>query len=113
MSRLPARWTPHTVKVKPCTGIGGDGPVYGEQYTLSPETNTGVYVEDVRELVRDDTGAEVVSSTRIAMSFEDAPPEKSLITVWVGTPFEREALAVRVSRHQHPNFPGYAEVRLT
>jgi hypothetical protein len=93
--------------------VAGAGPIYGETYELRPQDGRGVYVEDVREVVLDADGAEVVSSTRVAMNFEDAPPEKSLITVWLGTEFEREAMAVKVSRHAHPNWPGYAEVRLT
>lgn len=112
MNRLPARWTPHTVAVRPFAGIGGSGPIYGETYTLSPADGRGVYLEDAREVVLDSDGTEVVSSTRFFCNFEDAPPEKSRVTVWVGTPFEREAPVVRVARFSHPEFPGYAEVRL-
>lgn len=113
MRRLPSRWTPHRVTVRPFRGVGGAGPIYGVPYDLSPDTGTGVYLEDARDVVIDADGTEVVSSTRFFCSFEDAPPEKSLVTVWVGTPFEREAPVVRVGRFEHPNWPGYAEVRLT
>lgn len=112
MRRLPARWTPHTVLVRPLQAVGGTGPIYGEQYSLSPEDGRGVYVEDAREVVLDAEGAEVVSSTRFFCSLEDAPPEESMVTVWVGMPFEREASVVRVARYEHPEFPAYAEVRL-
>ena len=105
--RLPVRWTPHSVLVRPFLGVGGAGPIYGPQHTLQH-----VYVEDAREVVLDSEGTEVVSSTRFFCNFDDAPTEKSLVTVWVGTPFEREAPAVRVARYQHPNWPGFAEVRL-
>ena len=107
MMRLPVHWTPHSVLVRPFLGVGGAGPIYGPQYTLQH-----VYVEDAREVVLDSEGTEVVSSTRFFCNFDDAPAEKSLVTVWVGTPFEREAPAVRVARYQHPNWPGFAEVRL-
>lgn len=113
MKRLPARWTPHTVIVRPFRGVGGAGPIYGDQYPLRPEDGRGVYLEDAREVVLDSDGTEVVSSTRFFCNFDDAPPEKSRVTVWVGTPFEREAPVVRVARFEHPRFPGYAEVRLT
>ena len=110
--RLPARWTPHKVLVKPFVGTGGAGPIYGEQYALDPAAGKGCYVEDVREVVVDDEGSEVVSNTKVICNFDDAPPEQSLITVWPGTAFQREAPAVRVSRYEHPEFPGFAEVRL-
>lgn len=107
MRRLPARWTPHTVLVRPFLGVSGAGLVHGLQEPL-----TGVYVEDVREVVLDDQGTEVVSNTKVHMSFDDAPREKSLVTVWPGTPFEREAPVIRVARHHHPNWPGYAVANL-
>lgn len=107
MRRLPARWTPHTVRVRPFEGVAGAGAIHGGQYTLPH-----VYVEDAREVIRASDGTEVVSSTRVICNFDDAPAEKSLITVWPGTSFEREAVAERISRFEHPNWPGYAEVRL-
>ncbi|HZW99572.1 MAG TPA: hypothetical protein VFF10_05875, partial [Trueperaceae bacterium] len=88
MKRLPARWLPHTVTVEPFRGVGGAGPIYGTPYDLSPEDGRGVYLEDAREVVVDSEGTEVVSETRFFCNFEDAPPEKSRVTVWVGTPFE-------------------------
>ena len=110
--RLPAHWTLHTVKVRPFQGEGANGPVWGTQVTHSPETGDGVYVEDAREVVVDASGTEVVSETRVHMSFEDAPPVQSLVTVWPGTAFEREAPVVKVSRFQHQRWPGYAVVHL-
>lgn len=113
MKRLPDRWRPHKVTVRPFMGVGGAGPVYGDRYDLDPAEGRGVYLEDAREVVIDSEGTEVVSNTRFFCNFDDAPPEKSMVTVWVGTPFEREAPVVRVARFEHPRFPGYAEVRLT
>ena len=51
MKRLPAHWVPHSVRVRPFRGAGGAGPIYGEPYTLRPEDERGVYVEDVREVL--------------------------------------------------------------
>lgn len=113
VKRLPAQWLPHTVTVKPFRGVGGAGPIYDPEYVMDPADGRGVYLEDAREVVLDSEGTEVVSSTRFFCNFDDAPPEKSLVKVWVGTPFEREAPVVRVGRFHHPAFPGYAEVRLT
>lgn len=112
MKRLPARWLPHKVTVSPFRGVGGAGPIFGAPYDLDPAEGRGVYLEDAREVVVDGDGTEVVSETRFFCNFDDAPPEKSRVTVWVGTPFEREAPVVRVGRFEHPNWPGYAEVRL-
>jgi len=112
VKRLPARWLPHRVTVRPFQGVGGAGPVYGDPHDLDPADGRGVYLEDAREVVIDSEGTEVVSNTRFFCQFADAPPEKSVVTVWVGTAFEREAPVVRVARFEHPRFPGYAEVRL-
>lgn len=106
--RLPAYWLPHTVTVRPFEGVGGDGPIYG-----APTSQNRVYVEDVREVVIDSSGVEVVSNTRFLCDFAAAPADQSLVTVWPDTTFEREALVVKVSRFQHPLWPGFAEVRLT
>lgn len=106
--RLRAHWTPHTVLVRPYEGEGGNGPVWGAQITRSPATGDGVYTEDVVEVVTDASGAEVVSSGRVHLSFADAPPAGSLITVWPGMSFAREAAVIRVSRFEHPRWPGYA-----
>lgn len=106
--RLRPHWTPHTVRVRPFEGEGGNGPIWGDDVVRSPETGDGVYVEDVVEVVTDQSGAEVVSSGRVHFSFEDAPPVNSFITVWPGTAFERKAVVVKVSRFDHPRWPGYA-----
>lgn len=105
--RLPAYWLPHTVVVRAFEGIGGAGPILGD-----PVEQDRVYTEDVREVVIDSDGTEVVSNTRFFCDFDKAPPEESLVTVWPGTGFAREAVVVKVSRYQHPLWPGYAEVRL-
>ncbi|OJX94083.1 MAG: hypothetical protein BGO96_09765 [Micrococcales bacterium 73-15] len=107
MKRLPASWTPHSITVKPYLGDGANGATYGPPITLSPSQGTGVYVEDVQELVTDTAGREVASSGRVHMSFQDVPLAGSLITVWVGTPFSREAEVVKTARHYHPAWPGY------
>lgn len=105
--RLPKYWLPHTVIVKAFQGAGAGGPIYSE-----PVEQDLVYVEDVREVVIDAQGVEVVSNTRFFCDFDKAPAEESLVTVWPETAFVREALVVKVSRYQHTLWPGFAEVRL-
>lgn len=110
--RLPTDWTPHAVLIDPYGGEGANGPVFGEQVILSPETGNGVYTEDVQEVITDSSGREVVSSGRVHCSFEDAPLSGSRITVWPGRPFERTSIAIKVSRFEHPDWPGYGVVYL-
>lgn len=106
MRLLPGHWLPHTVTVTPYLGEGGNGPLYGEAATVA------AFVEDVREVVVDASGVEVVSNTKIHMQFADAPAEQSKVTVWAGTSAERTAPVVQVGRNEHPRFVGYAVVRL-
>lgn len=105
--RLPKYWLPHTVIVKRFEGVGAGGPIYSK-----PLEQDLVYVEDVREVVTDRDGVEVVSNTRYFCDFDQAPAEESLVTVWPETGFARETVVVKVSRYQHPLWPGFAEVRL-
>lgn len=55
----------HTITVTPHQGQGSYGPVYGPEQTLSPETGTGVLVDEETRLVRAPDGTEAVSSTTI------------------------------------------------
>lgn len=107
LKRLPSSWVPHTIVVEAFEGTGGAGPILAD-----PVTQDRVYTEDIREVVVDAEGVEVVSNTRFFCDFDQAPPEQSMITVWPNTPIARRALVVKVSRFEHPSFPGYAEVRL-
>lgn len=95
--RLPRLLTPHKVRVAYFLGEGPSGPLWGE-----PEEVSGVYVEDVQELVLDDSGAEIVSKGKVYFPPETAPTEGSRVTVWQGTRRERESTVVRVSWFDHP-----------
>src|SRR5690625_239131 len=57
----------HAVTVETCTGHGAYGPIYAD-----PVPDVPCYVEHRTQLVRDRTGAEVVSSTTIY-----APPARA------------------------------------
>lgn len=76
MARIP-RWVyRHRVKVRRYAGEGAYGPVYDPEVTL-----LGL-VEDEIRLVRDRTGAEVVSSTSVILPPATADiPAESLVTV--------------------------------
>lgn len=106
MKPLPAHWQPHTVRIVPFLGEGGNGPVWGDPVEVP------AFVEDVIEVVVDRSGSEVVSGTRVTLGFGDAPVEKSRVTVWIDTPHERTAPVVSVARNHHPRWPAYAVLRL-
>lgn len=76
MAKIPGWLYRHRIKVQRHEGEGAYGPVYAEPVTLKG------LVEDEVRLVRDRTGAEVVSSTSVILppSTADIPAE-SLVTV--------------------------------
>jgi len=55
----------HTITVQTLTGSGGMGDTYADPVTLSPDTDTGVFVDDKRKLVRSSSGEQVISETTI------------------------------------------------
>lgn len=88
---------PHTVKVRDRRTGGGLGPSYAPSRDLRAE------VKDVQTLVRDADGAEVVSSTQVTIPLPDDVPLGSLVTVWPGTPRQREAVVLAAAAN--PNDP--------
>jgi len=85
----------HVVTVTPLTGSGGMGPVFGP-----PVPGVPAFVLEESRLVRDATGAEVVSSTQVYCAFGVIAPPGSKVTVWPGEPFEREAEVISAA-HAH------------
>ena len=86
-------WYPHTVQVRDLTPGGGFGPAR----TLAAE------VLDKQTLVRDASGAEVVSSSQVCLPLPEHVPMGSLVTVWPGSVREREARVL--SSSVNPNEP--------
>lgn len=76
---------PHAVTVRPKKGSGGFGPSHGPAVELHAE------VKDQQTLVRGPDGSEVVSNTQVTVPLPADVPLGSLVTVWSGTPQEREA----------------------
>ena len=64
----------HRITVKEYKGNGPYGPLYDDPYEAL------CYFEKKRELVRDSTGQEIVSSARAFMAPDYEPPPKSIIT---------------------------------
>jgi hypothetical protein len=104
---LPAWCTPHEAVVKALTGSGGMGPVHADPVTVP------CFVVDAHQLVRDDTGAEVVSSTQVHCGFDVVAPPGSLVTVWPGTAGEREAQVITSGRNAHQTLPAVQVLNLT
>ena len=92
-----AFWYPHTVSVRDAQAGGGLGGGFGSPRTLAAE------VLDKQTLVRDASGAEVVSSSQVSLPLPEHVPVGSLVTVWPGLPQEREARVL--SAAINPNEP--------
>ncbi|WHP18834.1 hypothetical protein [Cellulomonas sp. ES6] len=93
-----AFWYPHSVSIRDRAAAGGMGSTYGPPRTVSAE------VIDEQTIVRDADGREVVSSTRVTLALPEHVPLGSLVTVWPGQPYEREArvLSAAVSPNDPP-----------
>jgi len=60
-----AEFCSHSVTVETYQGSGGMGASYADPVTYSPDTDTGVMVDNKRRLVRDAAAKEVVSESTI------------------------------------------------
>lgn len=98
--RLPKSWTPHTVLVEPFLGQGANGPLYGPQETIKD-----VYIHDQAEIVRDNTGVEIVSSASVRFNLDDLPVNGSKVTIWPGTRHETASKLFKVTLLDHPGWP--------
>jgi hypothetical protein len=88
-------WYPHQIRIRDLTGSGGMGSTYGPPRTVAAE------VIDEQTLVRDADGREVISSTRVTLALPEHVPLGSLVTVWPGQPYEREARALSTAVNPH------------
>lgn len=60
----------HEVTVETFEGTGPYGDTYSDPVTLSPDSDTGVHVDETTNLVRADDGSEKVSSSTITARVE-------------------------------------------
>jgi len=101
---IPKMLLIHKIVVREYKGNGPYGPLFDDPYEAL------CYFEKKRELVRDSTGQEIVSSARAFMSSDYEPPPKSVIT------FEGEDYEVITSaRFDNPlahSKPHHTEVTL-
>lgn len=92
-----AFWYPHTVQVRDAQAGGGLGGGFGPVRTLAAE------VLDKQTMVRDASGAEVVSTSQVSLPLPEHVPVGSLVTVWPGLPQQREARVLAAALN--PNEP--------
>lgn len=110
MARLPARMMPHKnlISYRPKLGESAYGPKYGEEVVCARGA-----ISDKRRFVRDRDGNQVISESRIALDLPDHDvPEGSIVTIWRGTPQERETTAIVTSVADWPRLPRFIEVSL-
>lgn len=86
---------PHTVTVRDLLSSGGMGEAHGTARSLRAE------VKDEQRLVLTDDGSEVVSSSTVSVSLTAAVRPGSFVTVWGGTPAERESVVLAVGRNEN------------
>ena len=104
---LPDWCVPHLVKVRALQAGGGMGDTYLSSRDIA------AFVLDERTLVRDASGAEVVSSATVHLDFTEVVPLGSLVTVWPGLSGEREAMVLAIGRFEAPGWPAYQTLSLT
>lgn len=85
---IPARWRTHTITVEPYLGSGAFGPEFG------PPVEVACRVEDQVELVRSNTGEEVVSTSTVLCEADTVIPAGSRVTV-----NGRQTTVLNVSTH--------------
>lgn len=106
MSWGDAFWLPHTVQVRDIKRTGA-GPQPGAPRELRAE------VLDEQAIVRDASGEELVSSTRVTVALDANVAPGALVTVWAGTTAAREAVVLSVSRDVNdPPLPSHLVLRL-
>jgi hypothetical protein len=108
VAAIPAFLTPHTVTVRPLTGSGGMGAVYG-----SPVADIPALVVEGAQLVRSPSGEEVVSQAQVSVHFDVEAPPGSEVTVWAGTAKERTSTVITASGGPHPTLPSFLTLALT
>lgn len=86
---------PHTVLVKDRVAGGGMGATFAAARELDAE------VKDEQQLVRTDDGSQAVSSAQVTLPLPEHVPLGSLVTVWPGTPAERQSTVLAVDRHEN------------
>lgn len=90
MRSIPNSALPHrNVSYKPATGDGGAGRTFGDVVKVPR-----ALVVQKDQLVRSKDGEQVISGTQVYLDALAPIPENSKVTVFGGTPFERESTVI-------------------
>lgn len=103
---LPAYFTPHVVSVRDRVAGGGMGSSY------AAPRDVAAFAQDEHKVVTTSTGVEQVSSSQVHVNADEVIPLGSLVTVWPGTSYMREAAVIAVSRGVHASLPGFQTLSL-
>lgn len=90
---------PHRVLVRDPLGAAGFGQSWAPARELPAE------VKDTQSVVRAADGAERASSTQVTVDLSAAVALEALVTVWKGTPREREARVIAVGTSDNTDSP--------
>lgn len=99
MSDVWDDWYDQTVSIRPVTGSGGMGEVYG------PAVEVGAQVDQSSRLVRDPGGAEVVSTATVYCPEGTVAPPGSLVTL-PGENGERRVITASTPQTDDPDLNG-------
>lgn len=100
--RIPAVLLPHRVTIRPYLGHGAAGPILGDP------VRRRAFVEDVRRLVRDAEGYEVISETTVYLA-----PGIKLAPESEVTTLTRTARVITSTTLNHPQAPSHVALSLT
>lgn len=112
--RLQKKHLPHLIDVTSLTGEGAEGETWGD-----PVVDVAAYVEHKTKLVVDrrtsstTNGQEVTAQTFIVMLTADEVLPRTKITVWKGTPRERQVEVIDSHFFDYPRTPSHVEIFAT
>lgn len=92
---------PHRIMVRDYKGRTGTGQSWGEARELPAEVN------DEQKLVRDASGAEVVSSTQVTVPLGSNVAVQSYVNAWPDVVPQREAEVIAVERNDNTDDPDF------
>lgn len=90
---------PHRILVRDYQGRTGTGQSWGQARELIAEVN------DEQKLVRDASGAEVVSSTQVTVPLDAGVTVRSYVNAWPDVEPAREAEVIAVERNDNTRDP--------
>lgn len=113
MARLREKHLPHRIDITRLTGEGAEGETWAAPVLARP-----AYVEQKSRLVVDrrstspTAGQEVTSTAFVVLLLVDDVLPRSRVTVWKGTPRERQAEVIDSAYFDYRGTPSHVELYL-